>query len=192
MTKLTDAQLVILSAACDRPDRRVLPLPKSLKGGAANKVISALIGRGLIEEIEADVTKGDPVWRKPDDGPAKTLVATDAACALLDGGNEAPQEGTQRPTRPKDEKGGAKSKARPKGARKAPQGPTPREGTKQAELIAMLRRAKGATIAEMTEALGWQAHTVRGALAGALKKRLGLNVVSEVSEKRGRVYRIEE
>ena len=55
----------------------------------------------------------------------------------------------------------------------------------------MLRRAKGATIAEMTEALGWQTHTVRGALAGALKKRLGLVVVSEVNERRGRVYRLE-
>lgn len=173
MTKLTDAQLVILSAACDRPDRMVLPLPKSLKGGAANKIISALIGRGLVEEIEANVTRGDRVWRKTDDDRTTTLVGTEAACALLDAGNEAPQEGTQRPTRAKAAKGGAK-------------------GSKQAELIAMLRRAKGATIAEISETLGWQAHTVRGALAGALKKRLGLNVVSAVNERRGRVYRLEE
>ena len=54
----------------------------------------------------------------------------------------------------------------------------------------MLRRAKGASIDEVVEALEWQPHTVRGAIAGALKKKLGLNVTSEKDEKRGRVYRI--
>ena len=65
-----------------------------------------------------------------------------------------------------------------------------REGTKQAQLVAMLRRDEGATIAEVVAVTGWQPHTVRGALAGALKKRLGLTVASEKVEGRGRVYRI--
>ena len=68
--------------------------------------------------------------------------------------------------------------------------PRTREDSKQAQLIAMLRRAKGATIDEIVEALEWQPHTVRGAIAGALKKKLGLDVTSEKDEKRGRVYRI--
>ena len=54
----------------------------------------------------------------------------------------------------------------------------------------MLRRAEGATIAQIVEATGWQPHTVRGALAGALKKRLGLDVASEKVEGSERVYRI--
>ena len=54
----------------------------------------------------------------------------------------------------------------------------------------MLQRPEGATIAEVVEATGWQPHTVRGALAGALKKRLGLTIVSEKVEGRGRVYRL--
>jgi hypothetical protein len=54
----------------------------------------------------------------------------------------------------------------------------------------MLKAPKGATIAEIIDATGWQAHTVRGALSGALKKKLGLNVTSEKVEGRGRVYRI--
>lgn len=54
----------------------------------------------------------------------------------------------------------------------------------------MLRRAKGATIEEIAEALSWQPHTVRGAMAGALKKKLGLDVSSEKDDKRGRIYRI--
>ena len=65
-----------------------------------------------------------------------------------------------------------------------------RAGTKQAQLIAMLERPEGATIEQMVEATGWQPHTVRGAFAGALKKRLGLTVSSEKVEGRGRVYKI--
>jgi hypothetical protein len=64
-----------------------------------------------------------------------------------------------------------------------------REGSKQAQVIAMLRRTEGATVAEIAVAIGWQHHTVRGAIAGALKKKLGLPIVSE-KEERGRVYRI--
>ena len=73
----------------------------------------------------------------------------------------------------------------------APRGRKTRGDTKQALLVEMLRRAEGATIAEVVEATEWQPHTVRGAFAGALKKRLGLSVVSEKVEGRGRVYRID-
>ncbi|MGH9207621.1 MAG: DUF3489 domain-containing protein, partial [Acidimicrobiales bacterium] len=61
--------------------------------------------------------------------------------------------------------------------------------TKQARMIAMLRRPQGATIAQLGKALAWQPHTIRGAVSGALKKRLGL-AISSVREERGRVYRI--
>jgi hypothetical protein len=49
---------------------------------------------------------------------------------------------------------------------------------------------EGATIDEVVAATGWQPHTVRGAIAGALRKRLGITLVSEKVEGRGRVYRI--
>ena len=65
-----------------------------------------------------------------------------------------------------------------------------RTDTKQAKLIAMLEAKDGATVEEIAAALGWQAHTVRGALYGALRKKLGLDVTSEKVEGRGRVYRI--
>jgi hypothetical protein len=67
---------------------------------------------------------------------------------------------------------------------------TSREGTKQAVLIDLLRRAEGATLPQMTEATGWQVHTVRGAMAGALKKKLGLEITSEKQTGTDRVYRI--
>ena len=65
-----------------------------------------------------------------------------------------------------------------------------RAGTKQAQLVAMLEAPEGASTAEIVAAFGWQPHTVRGAIAGALKKKLGLQIGSEVIEARGRVYRI--
>lgn len=68
--------------------------------------------------------------------------------------------------------------------------PGTRANSKQAQLIEMLKRPEGATIDEIVKKFDWQAHTVRGALAGALKKKLGLNVQSEKVEGRGRVYRI--
>ena len=67
---------------------------------------------------------------------------------------------------------------------------TPREGTKQAKLIAMLRAPEGATIEEIMAATNWASHTIRGAMAGALKKKLGLDVTSEKVEGRGRIYRL--
>ncbi len=70
-----------------------------------------------------------------------------------------------------------------------PTGQRTREHRKQADVIAMLRRPEGATIAQICEATGWQQHTVRGTLSGALKKKLGL-LITSVKEPGGlRVYR---
>ena len=84
----------------------------------------------------------------------------------------------------------AKTEAEALAAAKAPKERKAREGTKQALLIAMLKRPTGATIDEIVTATGWQSHTARGAMAGALKKKLGLTITSEKDESRGRVYRI--
>lgn len=64
--------------------------------------------------------------------------------------------------------------------------------TKQQIVIDLLRRPEGATIEEIANATEWQSHTVRGAMSGALKKKLGLAITSEKVEERGRVYRNED
>ena len=179
MTPLSDTQLAILTAACQRADRLVLPLPDRLKGGAAAKVVGSLAAKGLIEEVAAK--RGKPLWRETGDKHGVTLVATDAAFAAL--GIEpvpAPTAADARETEPA-----------PSALARATV-PRTRADTKQAQLIAMLKRRKGASIEEIGEKFGWQAHTVRGAIAGALKKKLGLDVISEKIERRGRVYRIAE
>src|SRR5690606_15230080 len=81
-------------------------------------------------------------------------------------------------------------KEAPVEANPAPKARTPRTGTKQAKLIEMLRADGGATIDEIVAETGWQAHTVRGAMSGALKKKLGLNITSEKVEGRGRIYQV--
>ena len=190
MTKLSDTQAIILSAAAQREDRNVLPLPGSLRGGAAAKVVGALLKRGLIAETATDSqTKADAalnrIWRNDDDGRAILLHITDAGLAAIgvepEGADSAPSGADEAPSAeaPQDV---------PAEADPAPKARTPRTGTKQAKLIEMLRADGGATIDEIVAATGWQPHTVRGAFAGALKKKLGLEVTSEKIDGRGRVY----
>jgi hypothetical protein len=64
--------------------------------------------------------------------------------------------------------------------------------TKQQIMIDMLSRPEGATIEELVEATSWLSHTCRGAMSGALKKKLGLTITSEKEDQRGRVYRLEK
>jgi hypothetical protein len=112
----------------------------------------------------------------------------DAAAIAEDSAAETPTGGDTAPVAPAPKRRGRPRKAAPTGADAAP-APQARDGSKQAQLIAMLRRPEGATIAQIVEATGWQSHTVRGAFAGALKKKLGLEVTSEKVEGT-RVYRL--
>jgi hypothetical protein len=190
MTKLSETQLVILSAAAQREDRNVLPLPGSLRGGAANKVVGALLKRGLIAETATDSqTKADAalnrIWRNDEQGRAILLRITDAGLAAI---GVEPESGDSAPTGADETPSAEPTQDAPAEADPAPKARTPRKGTKQAKLIEMLRAEGGATIDEIVAETGWQPHTVRGAFAGALKKKLGLDVTSEKIEGRGRVY----
>lgn len=69
--------------------------------------------------------------------------------------------------------------------------PLTRDNSKQATVIQMLQRPDGATVRQIMESTGWLTHTVRGTLSGALKKRLGLNIVSANGAAGDRVYRID-
>jgi hypothetical protein len=213
MTKLTDTQLIVLTKAAQRATMLALPLPPNLKGGAANKVVIPLIQKGLLEEVDANTRIGETIWRETGAGRGVTLAITEAGLAAIGIEPEsailkskgAPKAAVSKtPAKAAQAAKGAKKAKTAKTAKtaapaekpaaKAPAGATeraPREGTKQATMIAMLQRKNGATIAEIVEATGWQQHTVRGAFAGALKKKLGLSIISEKVDGRGRVYRVE-
>ena len=176
MTKLSDTQRVILSAASQRDDGAVLPLPETLKikGGAVNKVLGSLKAKGLIEH------QGTP---RGDEPPPLciTRAGLEAMGVESEGGADPATAEASTPKAPhaeaqaKPAKRKAKAKARPGKAAPADK-PAPRTGTKQAQMIELLRRPEGATIEQIADATGWQHHTIRGAISGALKKKLGLNV----------------
>ncbi|MBT3143398.1 DUF3489 domain-containing protein [Ruegeria litorea] len=176
MPKLTDTQTIILSAAAQRADNLAMPLPNGLHGAAAKKVIAMMIGRGWLEEVDANLRKGEPLWRETGDGHGTTLVITDAG--LLAIGLEPVVVKTMAAIRT--------HAAQPPASKP----PTPRAGTKQAQIITLLQRPEGATIAEIVAATGWQAHSARGMISGALKKKLGLQVSTEQVKGRGRIYRV--
>jgi hypothetical protein len=176
MTKLTETQSIILSAGAQRPDNIALPLPKGLAGAAAKMAVTKMIQHGWLQEVDANLRRGEPLWRETGDGHGTTLVVTDAG--LLAIGIEPVVVKTMAAIR--DHAAEAP----------APKQPTPRAGTKQAMLIEMLQTAEGATMDAIVAATGWQAHTARGAMSGALGKKLGLVVNSIKEEGRGRVYRL--
>jgi hypothetical protein len=176
MTKLTETQTIILTAGAHRPGNIALPLPKGLAGAAAKMAVNRMIDRGWLQEVDANLRKGEPLWRETGDGHGTTLVVTDAG--LLAIGIE-PVEAQK--TTPIHNDAAETLKPKP---------PTQRAGTKQALLIKMLQAPTGATMDEIVAATGWQAHSARGAMSGALGKKLGLIVTSAKEAGRGRVYRI--
>ena len=193
MTQLSDTQAVILSAACAREGGFLLPITAALKGGAVKVVLTSLIKKELAEEIPAE--PGAPMWREDEDGTPLTLRATPAAYEVLGmgadtGADSGPEEEPATDMADQPEIPVTEADIATGEAEEVPHVRKTRQGSKQEALIAMLKRPEGASIAEITAEFGWQAHTVRGAIAGALKKKLGLEVASEKVEARGRVYRI--
>jgi len=176
MTKLTETQTIILSAGAQRSENIALPLPKGLAGAAAKMAVTKMIERGWLQEVDANLRRGEPLWRETGDGHGTTLVVTDAG--LLAIGIEPVVVKTV-------------AAIREHAARTAAPKPSSlRTGTKQAMLISMLQRPEGASIAEIVEATGWMGHTARGAISGVLKKKLALSVTAEKVEGRGTVYQI--
>jgi cell division septation protein DedD len=200
MPKLTDTQLVILSTASQRDDGAALPLPKSIKlqGSAVSRVLKSLMNKDLLAEQSAG--NNAAAWRESKDGQRLTLVITDAGRAAIGAEQDAqidpPPTRTIAPTTKRSHHQGrsatgskrsTKSKSKPKATASRASN---RSSTKQALLVGLLQRTEGATTAEAVKATGWQPHSVRGAISGTLKKKLGLAVVSDTVVGRGRVYRI--
>jgi Protein of unknown function (DUF3489) len=210
MSRLTDTQLVILSAALQRDDRGV-GLPANVKSQAARKTADKLIRAGLLEEVRAAGSL--PVWRRDDhSGPMALRITKNGleAIDVEDAAVGAPKEtsvslaspsrgevetpaakavasrkqvsiATQKPARKKHHPGKAKTKA---GSRRES-----RPGSKQARVLAMLSRPEGATIAAILRVTHWQQHSVRGFFAAVVRKRLALDLRSEKVDG-DRVYRI--
>jgi hypothetical protein len=199
-TQLTPTQQAILTHAIEHTEGRIDWFPDTVNGGARVKVLAALANRRL-------AIHRDGAWRVTEAG----YDALGARCPNVDTGYtgygasrvlldeideadptdaEIAQSNVVDPDLEVDVAAAEASIASAQARAPAPTSRRTRDNTKQATLIAMLRRPEGATIAQMASALEWQAHTVRGALAGALKKKLGLTLASEKVPGADRVYRI--
>jgi hypothetical protein len=135
----------------------------------------------------------------------ENVATTDSAAAVAtQGAHVAPEKGSSKkgaspkkgaPTSQKRARGGkpkaaaAKPKMAPAKKAAKPKAEGPREGSKTALVVAMLQRKNGATLVEIMEKMDWQRHTVRGFMAGAMKKA-GFTVESFKSDKGERTYRI--
>jgi hypothetical protein len=192
--KLTDTQLVLLSAAARRKDL-FLVAPPTLKGATAQKVASKLISLGFIKEVKAKAS--DPIWRR-DEGAsyALKLTAAGAKAIAVDESAEPEDAGEESDALAKHDQAAILSKLDAKDARPAkamepgPAGPSaPRGGSKLARVIALLECDHGATIEELIAATGWLAHTTRAALTG-LRKRGYAVAIDRSDDKRGSFYRI--
>jgi len=183
-TPLTPAQHAILAHAVHQADGKIDWFPEHIKGGARQKVLDGMFNRALI-------TPDGKGWRVAAEGYDALGLARPGAGQTRIGRFEAHLdriianvEGAPAET------GDPELKAAVAAAEATWAKPRTWANSKQAEVIRMLQRPEGATIRQICQVTGWQAHTVRGTFAGAFKKKLGLNIVSEKAQGAERIYRI--
>ena len=223
MNKLTDAQRLVLTDAANRDTGAIQPLPPHIKGGAAVRVLNALLTAGFITEMPFTITPAgrEAIGFKPKPALPSVLAkftvvqiataistitretvpptsfrhkenAVDRLVALMTQHSLTVHDIIQAAGIEAIAPDGTALSGLGIAGPTAPAKVIPKAGadSKQAQLIEMLKNSRGASIAEITAAFGWQAHTVRGTISGALKKKLGLAITSGKVEGRGRVYRL--
>ncbi|WP_414613058.1 DUF3489 domain-containing protein [Stenotrophomonas pavanii] len=183
-TQLTPAQHAILAHAVEHTSGKIDWFPDNIKGSARKKVLDGLFNRALITTDGTDwfvAAEGyDALGIPRPDVNRKGIGQFEANLDRIIANAEGAPAAASDP----------ELEAFVTAAEATWVKPRTRENSKQAEVIRMLQRPEGATIGQICTATGWQAHTVRGTFAGAFKKKLGLNIVSDKPQGGERIYRI--
>ena len=174
--KLTDTQLIVLSRAAQRDDGAAT-LPEGITDRAATKLGATLIDKKVVREVKAKA--GKPVWRRSEEEGPFALILTKLGRESIGAGDEGNAE---------DVEDNVTTSVPEQAPSSTSQVSIPRPGSKLAEVIALLDREAGASIAEMISATGWLPHTARAALTG-LRKR-GYAIERQRIEEGCSVYRI--
>jgi hypothetical protein len=184
-TKLTDSQRALLLGASRREDR-FLVLPPNLKGGVAQKVGAKLIGEGLAKQVKAKT--GAPIWRRDVKNDQAYSLRLSAAGAKAIATSEEPSVNAA--SESLAQVSHRDSVAAPEIAHRGAQAemPAPRQGSKLASVMVLLRRPEGATIGALTKATGWLPHTMRTAITGVRKR--GYSVILDRSLEGASVNRL--
>ncbi len=130
-----------------------------------------MLAKCFLEEVDTEMREGKLLWQGAGDRHGVTLAATNIVLAAIGIGREGCDPAPVGATNALINDAAPDSLVNPDAPLKAR---TRREGTRQAKLIAMLREPDGTTVEAMKAATGWQAQTVRGAMAGTLRKKLRL------------------
>jgi hypothetical protein len=174
--KLTDTQLVMLSAAAQREDR-CIEAPPSLKSAAAQKIATKLVAAGLAKEMKAK--SGAHIWRGDDENRQAFVLKLTAAGLKAIAVEDAEAGGTAVEISPPAIAEVPTNTANHGAAAADITGLTaiamPREGSKLAAVVDLLRREDGATVEQLADAMGWLPHTTRAALTGLRKRGFGID-----------------
>jgi len=198
MTRLSDTQLVLLSNAAKRDDGALIVPPK-LTSDAADAAITPLLTRKFCKAVPK--TGLLPLWKHGRAHEPLSLIVTPKGLAAI--GVEATNRNNEKPSVPTGSS--ARNNGRDRSPRRMERQTVPAQeirksgktsgtvrqnpNSKITKVVELLRKPGGASIKVLMSATGWQAHSIRGAISGAIKKKLGLKVTSEVGSK-GRFYRI--
>jgi hypothetical protein len=218
MSNLTDTQLVLLSNAAQREDGALIR-PEKFHPPALGRAVKLLLAKGFV--INGPVSGTRPPWDRNDEGDPFALFITPSGLEAIGVTTASNPQAVEKKLEPavasgspvsdlgatpakisKAKRGRASAALHDKryngvGSSPSTAGTLPvetsrnRANSKMSIVVSMLRTPEGVSIGDIMKATDWQAHSVRGAIAGAIKKKLGLSVISE---RRGdeRFYRIAE